>query len=137
MLGRILMENTLRKAARIGSATILSFVFMNHCGPGTPTGEPPQNGFAESQQTKSSGNSSSSSSGSSTGANATTPSACRNACRKQFSAVASFRDEWDSCVKACDGEDGCSAECDGEYTYNCSDAPDECDAIDACFDKCK
>ena len=126
------MDNTLRKAARIGYATMFALLFTNHCAPGTPPGEPPQNGVAESRQTNSSSSSSNNSSGSST-----TPAACRNACRKQFSAVASYRDEWDTCVKACADDEGCRGECDGEYSYNCADAPDECAAIDACFDACK
>ena len=124
------MANTLRKVARIGNSALVAFVFTSHCTPETPHGEPPQNGVAQSRQTKSSA------SGSDTTASATSPSVCRNACRKKFDDVASYRDEWDTCVKACDGDDGCTGECDTEYSYNCADTPDRCDAIDACFGRC-
>jgi hypothetical protein len=123
------MANTLRTAARIGHGALVAFVLTNHCAPGAPSGEPPQNGVAESKQTKGSP-----SGGSATATNA---ASCRNACRKKFSDVSSFRDEWDTCTKACDGDTGCSGECDGEYSYNCADAPDRCDAIDSCFGKCQ
>lgn len=124
------MDITLRKVARIGNSAVLAFLFSNHCSPGTPEGEPPQNGVAQSKETKSA-------SGGTTAAAASTPASCRNSCRKKYDDVSSFRDEWDACVKACAGDDGCSGECDGEYSYNCADAPDRCDAIDACFTACK